>query len=57
MMLDDWQIGGASAGMWALYWRVVVKKAKLLFYQSSYIPVLTYGHKICVVLQFPGRRS
>lgn len=47
----DRQIGTVFAVIGTLYCSVVVKremwmKAKLSIYRSSYIPTLTYGHKL-----------
>ncbi len=52
----DRRIGAASTVMWVLYWTVVVKrelsqKAKLLIYQSIYVPTLTYGHEFWVMTE------
>ena len=52
----DRRIGAASAVMRALHRSVVVKKelsrkAKLLIYQSIYVPTLTYGHELWVVTE------
>ncbi|KAK3574348.1 hypothetical protein QTP86_005151 [Hemibagrus guttatus] len=56
----DRQIGAAAAIMRSMYRSVVVKKelsrkAKLLIYQSIYIPTLTYGHELWVMAE--GVRS
>ncbi|KAK3534617.1 hypothetical protein QTP86_016770, partial [Hemibagrus guttatus] len=53
--IDRW-IGAAAAVMWSMYWSVVVKKelsrkAKLLIYQSIYVPTLTYGHELWVMTE------
>ncbi len=50
----DRQIGATSAVMRSMYRSVVVKKelsckAKLLIYQSIYVPTLTYGHELSVM--------
>ncbi|TWW66958.1 hypothetical protein D4764_20G0009900, partial [Takifugu flavidus] len=47
----DRRIGAASAVMRTLHWSIVVKrelshKAKLLIYQSIFVPTLTYGHEL-----------
>lgn len=47
----DRRIGAASAVMQSFYWSAVVKNeltqsARLLIYQSSYTPTLTYSHKL-----------
>ena len=52
----DRRIGAASAVMRALHRSVVVKrelsrKAKLLIYQSIFVPTLTYGHELWVVTE------
>lgn len=46
----------ASVIMWGLYWTVVVKtelgqNAKLLIYQYIYIPILTCGGEIWVMIE------
>ncbi|KAK3514114.1 hypothetical protein QTP70_005118 [Hemibagrus guttatus] len=51
--IDRW-IGAAAAVLPAMCWSVVVKKelsrkAKLLIYQSIYVPTLTYGHELWVM--------
>ncbi|KAK3525741.1 hypothetical protein QTP70_007388 [Hemibagrus guttatus] len=58
----DRRIGAAAAVMQSMYWSVVVKKelsrkAKLLIYQSIYVPTLTYGHELWVMTERmpPGR--
>jgi len=53
--MDRW-IGAVSAVMRTLYLSVVVKrelsqKAKLSIYRSIYVPTLTYGHKLWVVIE------
>ncbi|KAK3505725.1 hypothetical protein QTP70_020346, partial [Hemibagrus guttatus] len=52
----DRRIGAAAAVMWSMYRSVVVKKelsrkAKLLIYQSIYVPTLTYGHELWVMTE------
>ncbi|KAK0135127.1 hypothetical protein N1851_029060 [Merluccius polli] len=51
----DRRIGAASAVMWVLYQNVVKtemsRKAKVLIYQLSYIPTLTYGHELWIVTE------
>ena len=51
----DRRISAASAVMWALYRNVVKtemsRKAKVLIYQLSYIPTLTYGHELWIVTE------
>ncbi|KAK3558055.1 hypothetical protein QTP86_006473 [Hemibagrus guttatus] len=52
----DRRIGAAAAVMRSMYWSVVVKKelsrkAKLLIYQSIYVPTLTYGHELWVMTE------
>ncbi|KAK3526805.1 hypothetical protein QTP70_033550 [Hemibagrus guttatus] len=52
----DRRIGAAAAVMWSMYQSVVVKKelsrkAKLLIYQSIYVPTLTYGHELWVMTE------
>ncbi|KAK3521039.1 hypothetical protein QTP86_018753 [Hemibagrus guttatus] len=52
----DRQIGAAAAVMRSMYRSVVVKKelsrkAKLLIYQSIYVPTLTYGHELWVMTE------
>lgn len=49
-------IGAVAAVMLMLYQSVVIKrdlslKFKLSIYQSSYIPTLTYGHKVWVLTE------
>ncbi|KAK3510452.1 hypothetical protein QTP70_006835 [Hemibagrus guttatus] len=53
--VDRW-IGAAAAVMQSMYQSVVVKKelsrkAKLSIYQSIYVPTLTYGHELCVMIE------
>ncbi|KAI3373872.1 hypothetical protein L3Q82_021981 [Scortum barcoo] len=53
--IDRW-IGAASAVMRSVYRTVVVKKelsrkAKLSIYRSIYVPTLTYGHELWVMLE------
>ncbi|KAK3552109.1 hypothetical protein QTP86_000648 [Hemibagrus guttatus] len=53
--IDRW-IGAVAAVMRYMYWSVVVKKelsrkAKLLIYQSIYVPTLTYGHELWVMTE------
>ncbi|KAK3518104.1 hypothetical protein QTP70_033329 [Hemibagrus guttatus] len=53
--IDRW-IGAAAAVMRSMYRSVVVKKelsrkAKLLIYQSIYVPTLTYGHELWVMTE------
>ncbi|KAK3549143.1 hypothetical protein QTP70_033348 [Hemibagrus guttatus] len=53
--IDRW-ISAVAAVMWSMYRFVVVKKelsrkAKLLIYQSMYVPTLTYGHEIWVMTE------
>ncbi|KAK3521471.1 hypothetical protein QTP70_005768 [Hemibagrus guttatus] len=52
--IDRW-IGAAAAVMQSMYQSVVVKelswKAKLLIYQSIYVPTLTYGHELWVMTE------
>ncbi|KAK3519557.1 hypothetical protein QTP86_003108 [Hemibagrus guttatus] len=50
------RIGAAAAVMRSMYRSVVVKKelrrkAKLLIYQSIYVPTLTYGHELWVMTE------
>lgn len=45
-----------GAVMWTLYWSVMVKrelrgKRKLSIYQSIYVPILTCGHELWVVIK------
>ncbi|KAK3544846.1 hypothetical protein QTP86_027521 [Hemibagrus guttatus] len=52
----DRRIGAAAAVMRSIYRSVVVKKelsrkAKLLIYQSIYVPTLTYGHELWVMTE------
>jgi len=52
----DRRIGALSAVITALLWSVVVKKelsrkAKLSIYRSIFAPIVTYGHKICIVTE------
>ncbi|KAK3518826.1 hypothetical protein QTP70_014865 [Hemibagrus guttatus] len=52
----DRRIGAAAAVMRSMYRSVVVKKelsqkAKLLIYQSIYVPTLTYGHELWVMTE------
>ncbi|KAK3510413.1 hypothetical protein QTP70_005909 [Hemibagrus guttatus] len=52
----DRRIGAAAAVMRSVYRSVVVKKelsqkAKLLIYQSIYVPTLTYGHELWVMTE------
>ncbi|KAK0137435.1 putative uncharacterized transposon-derived protein F52C9.6 [Merluccius polli] len=52
----DRRIGAASAVMRTLHRSVVMKrelsrKAKLLIYQSIFVPALTYGHELWVVTE------
>ncbi|KAK3559901.1 hypothetical protein QTP86_026426 [Hemibagrus guttatus] len=52
----DRLIGAAAAVMRSMYRSVVVKKelsrkAKLLIYQSIYVPTLTYGHELWVMTE------
>ncbi|KAK3568142.1 hypothetical protein QTP86_031382, partial [Hemibagrus guttatus] len=52
----DRRIGAAAALMCSMYWSVVVKKelsqkAKLLIYQSIYVPTLTYGYELWVMTE------
>ncbi|KAK3506289.1 hypothetical protein QTP70_009509 [Hemibagrus guttatus] len=52
----DRQISAAAAVMRSMYQSVVVKKelsrkAKLLIYQSIYVPTLTYGHELWVMIK------
>lgn len=52
----DRQISVASEVMWLLYETILVKKelsqkAKLLLYRSIYVPPLTYGHEIWVMIE------
>ncbi|KAK3509067.1 hypothetical protein QTP70_020205 [Hemibagrus guttatus] len=58
----DRRIGAAAAVMRSMYRSVVVKKelsqeAKLLIYQSIYIPTLTYGHELWVMTKRPHEMS
>ncbi|KAK3508365.1 hypothetical protein QTP70_022939 [Hemibagrus guttatus] len=53
--IDRW-IGAAAAVMQSMYRSVVVKKelsrkAKLSIYQSIYVPTLTYGHELWVMIE------
>ncbi|KAK3519713.1 hypothetical protein QTP70_002681 [Hemibagrus guttatus] len=53
--IDRW-IGAAAAVMRSMYRSVVVKKelsrkAKLLIYQSIYVPILTYAHEFWVMTE------
>ncbi|KAK3557566.1 hypothetical protein QTP70_030495, partial [Hemibagrus guttatus] len=53
--IDRW-IGAAAAVMRSMYRSVVVKKelsrnVKLLIYQSIYVPTLTYGHELWVMIE------
>ncbi|KAK3564684.1 hypothetical protein QTP86_024812, partial [Hemibagrus guttatus] len=52
----DRRIGAVTAVMRSMYRSAVVKKelsrkAKLLIYQSIYVPTLTYGHELCVMTE------
>ena len=52
----DRRIGAAAAVMWSLYRSVVVKrelsrKAKLSIYWSIYVPNLTNGHELWVMIK------
>ncbi|KAK3544435.1 hypothetical protein QTP86_012124 [Hemibagrus guttatus] len=52
----DRRIGAAASVMRSMYRSVVVKKelsrkAKLLIYQSIYVPTLTYGHELWVMTE------
>ncbi len=52
----DRQISPLLAVMWGLYQTVMVKrelsqKAKLLIYQSIFVPTLTYGHEFWVMTE------
>ncbi|KAK3538287.1 hypothetical protein QTP70_034769 [Hemibagrus guttatus] len=52
----DRRISAAAAVMWSMYRSVVVMmelswKAKLLIYQSIYVPTLTYGHELWVMTE------
>jgi len=52
----DRRIGAASAVMRSMYRSVVVKKelsrkAKLSIYRSIYVPTLTYGHELWVMIE------
>ncbi|KAK3569663.1 hypothetical protein QTP86_002629 [Hemibagrus guttatus] len=58
----DRRIGAAAAVMRSMYRSVVMKKelswkAKLLIYQSIYVPTLTYGHELWVMTKRIFNRS
>lgn len=52
----DQGIGAVSAVLWTFYQTVVGKrvpsqKAKLLIFQSNYVPFLTYDHELWLVIE------